>query len=109
MPALHVIIGDLTANKLDEILQVTEETKTGLIARLIREEWERERAKVAPIVQAGPFPDSVYVGGLVDPADVSRELAFQTARGAERRHGDDGTDRDRVFIASPDGQNDRVL
>lgn len=85
MPALHVIIGDLTANKLDDILQVTEETKTGLIARLIREEWERERTKVAgQPIQTGPFPDSVYVGGLIDPADVGREIAFQVARGAER-------------------------
>lgn len=85
MPALHVIIGDLTANKLDDILLVTEETKTGLVARLIREEWEREREKFsARPIQTGPFPDSVYVGGLVDPADVSRELAFQVARGAER-------------------------
>ena len=81
---LHVILGDQTAKKLDEIALVTEESKTSLVARLIREEWERQREKFAgQPIQTGPFPDSVYVGGLVDPADVSREVAFQVARGAE--------------------------
>jgi hypothetical protein len=81
--ALHINLGDQTAKKLDELSLVLEENKTALVSRLIREEWERERTKVAPIVQTGPFPDSVYVGGNVDPAEVSRELAFQVARGAE--------------------------
>lgn len=71
---LHVILGDQTAQKLDEITIVTEESKTAVVARLIRDEWERERAKAASVVQ-------VFDSGIVGQGEaVARELSFQMGR-----------------------------
>lgn len=44
--ALHVRLKAQTAKKLDEIMRVTEEGPTALIARLIREEYERRGSDI---------------------------------------------------------------
>lgn len=83
MPALHVILGPQTATKLDEIAQVTEESKTALVHRLIREEWARQRdAYVAPIATSPPRFDPANVGdrgAVFQPA--SRVAVFDPSDG----------------------------
>lgn len=116
MPALHVLLGTQTAKKLDEICQVTEESKTSLVARLIREEWDRQREKVPPI----------YITGM-DPAASATEIAERVAMEARRRNlstspedavrrrkaaAFDGINRSQIFATSSteiDGQSDRVV
>lgn len=80
MAHLHAVIGDQTTKKLEDILQVTEENRTTLIARLIREEWERQREAYSS--------SAIYVGGSPEPIRV---------------------DRDRVFIAGADQSQDRLV
>lgn len=87
MPALHVILGPQTATKLDEIAIVTEESKTAIVARLIREEWDREREKrsAQPILASAEpqrfIPPSVLAG--FDPdLSTSPEDAVRRRRAA---------------------------
>lgn len=110
---LHVILGDQTAKKLDEIAQATEENKTALIHRLIREEWQRQRELQPPViatVSQGEWLLADLAAGEIS-GEVARDriLALSSEIKAPGEYRFDGTDRDRVFIASPDGQNDRVL
>lgn len=75
---LHVILGDQTAKKLDELTAVLEENKTSLVHRLIREEWQRQR-ELQP-----PFTNTTLTPG--DVTHTADELVAEVERGLVGRH-----------------------
>lgn len=72
MPALHVVLGPQTSTKLEEIAQVTEESKTALVHRLIREEWERQRA----LYTNQPVKVDVDITRFNPPSPADRDRVF---------------------------------